>query len=486
MNFILKLNLEQRFNAALISSICITLIILTVLSVVFVNKYVNEYANSIWKEYVKVFSDSASFPLIVGSISHSNDVAKSFLSANNVVRTSIVNQKNDVVATAGSDVNCGMIIDKTIIDIIRLETNDYWCFYSPIVQDKYIGYVEMIVSKKEYKEIINKLIFVLFVISLVSSILYSVLISKFSKPFTKTLIDMANVLNLFNKGDHDVRANFTGAPEIIGIRDILNSVLSDVQNSTHNLEQLVDERTYALKLALDNSNSANVYKDQLMSIVSHEMKTPLHAIDGYTQLCIENLTDNIDCSNTESIFLLQKSLNRVNDLTHLIDNILIQAQIAANQFNINYSRFLVFDEIESYCEQLKDFARKSNNVISFDGPKYTICTDQIYFGHIVKNLLSNACKFTSDGKILVSWNISDDFLTIYVSDSGVGVHEDNYEKIFDPWWQVDMTLGRRHGGHGLGLSITRQMLSILGGDISVEANEPIGSVFTVRIPNHTG
>jgi len=99
------------------------------------------------------------------------------------------------------------------------------------------------------------------------------------------------------------------------------------------------------------------------------------------------------------------------------------------------------------------------------------------------NLLSNACKFTVDGEITLDWWLDESGLTLQVADTGCGIPKEFHTKIFDSFWQVDMSMSRKYGGTGLGLTVTKQFVELLGGDISVASCEGKGTVFMVKTPN---
>jgi signal transduction histidine kinase len=105
------------------------------------------------------------------------------------------------------------------------------------------------------------------------------------------------------------------------------------------------------------------------------------------------------------------------------------------------------------------------------------------FSHIINNLLSNACKFTVDGEITLDWWLDESGLTLQVADTGCGIPEQYHTKIFESFWQVDMSMGRKYGGTGLGLTVTKQFVELIGGDISVASCEGKGTIFMVKTPN---
>jgi signal transduction histidine kinase len=109
-------------------------------------------------------------------------------------------------------------------------------------------------------------------------------------------------------------------------------------------------------------------------------------------------------------------------------------------------------------------------------------TDSFKLRQILLNLLSNAVKFTDRGDIVVRTNLNHDTLEITVTDSGIGISEQNLERVFDPFWQVEQRPTRRAGGTGLGLSVSRSLARLLGGDITVDSQLGKGSTFTATLP----
>lgn len=138
--------------------------------------------------------------------------------------------------------------------------------------------------------------------------------------------------------------------------------------------------------------------------------------------------------------------------------------------------------MEQYAAKLAPALTGNRNRLSLAGEPRRITIDAEVLRHIVDNLLSNACKFTVDGDIQLSWRHENATTIIQVRDSGCGIPPDYHQSIFEPFWQADMSLTREHGGHGLGLSITKRFIELLGGTISVFSDPGAGALFTVKIP----
>jgi len=166
----------------------------------------------------------------------------------------------------------------------------------------------------------------------------------------------------------------------------------------------------------------------------------------------------------------------------LIDNILLHAKLEADRYEISFSSINVASLMNACADNAASLLHRNDNRLELDGPDAILLTDGEVLRHVVNNVLSNACKFTLNGHISLSWRVSSTFLVVDVSDTGCGIPVEFHSNIFDAWWQVDMSLGRKYGGHGLGLAITKQFVNRLGGEISVVSNNPQGSIFTIRVP----
>jgi len=175
-------------------------------------------------------------------------------------------------------------------------------------------------------------------------------------------------------------------------------------------------------------------------------------------------------------------LLRANELKDNIDNILLQSRLEANKFNLSISMVAVKPLMQECAEKIKLSHNRNRNRLELAGPDISIRCDGEVLRHIVNNLLSNACKFTQEGDIQLNWRQERDDLVIQISDTGCGICDENHSRIFDAFWQEDMSLSRKFGGHGLGLAIVQQFVQRLSGTITVTSNAGTGTTFTVRIP----
>jgi signal transduction histidine kinase len=476
-----KFNLQQRFSFAVLGTILLAACLFIGFQFFAMSKYANNYTVRYWQEYTKTFSSSVQYWVILESTQNAKNAALNFAKDVNVLRAAIYGQEK-LIASSSEKLFCKPNTANYTATFF-IDGVDAWCFYAPIYQDaNLLGHVELTISKGEYKAVVRSLFWASIAITVICSLLIFILVNRFSSLFTSALLQMSGVMKGVAQGTRGGRVTFSGASDIDAIRDDFNNMLSMIEINAHILEQAVADRTNELKMSLENSESASRYKTQIMGVNSHEMKTPLHAVASYIQLAIERLEEGQSCDEDVHTYLT-KALQRSHDLRDIIDNILLQGRLEADKFEISPSVVAIKPLMGQCADKVAALLLKNRNHIKLSGLDVSFVSDDQVLRHIVNNLLSNACKFTSQGLIELKWWLDGDKLVIQVCDTGCGIPVESRSKIFDAFWQVDMSFSRKHGGHGLGLSITKQFLHRLSGSVSVTDNLKQGTIFTVTLPN---
>ena len=239
-----------------------------------------------------------------------------------------------------------------------------------------------------------------------------------------------------------------------------------------------------LAIAKTEADLANTSKTQFLSNMSHEIRSPLNAISGFSQI----LTNKVKKMNMPHEFI--QFLDNINlssqNLSELINNILDLSKIEAGKMELSYEPLNLRQLFQGIYHINKTNAHKKGLNFSYsydDNLPKAIETDRTKVNQILMNLASNAIKFTPKGKEVTLKAIRDqDFIVFQVIDQGIGISKDRLGTVFNSFEQADNTITRRFGGTGLGLSITKKMVEIMGGNISVESEEGKGSIFAVSIP----
>ncbi len=234
----------------------------------------------------------------------------------------------------------------------------------------------------------------------------------------------------------------------------------------------------------DEADSANQAKSEFLANMSHEIRTPMNAIMGLSELIMEESVGRLVHDYANDI----KSAS--NSLLGIINNILDLSKVESGKMEINEEEYSIYDLIMEISGLLKFSAANKALMLKVDFDESIpnlLYGDSGKIRQIIINLSNNAIKFTRQGQIFLSlaYEVTDDRkldLVIKVKDTGIGIKEEDLERIFEDFQQVDTKKNRNVEGSGLGLAITRSLIILLGGTISVESEYGVGTTFTVRLP----
>src|SRR4051812_31112291 len=226
---------------------------------------------------------------------------------------------------------------------------------------------------------------------------------------------------------------------------------------------------------------ANNSKTDFLAVMSHELRTPLTAIMGYEEL----LSDGITGPVTE---LQRQQLGRINasarHLLGLIDEILTFARVDIGRERVRWESISVNHTLGDAAALVEPMAaaKSIHFYIHLLDEDQAIQTDGTKVRQMLVNLLSNGIKFTDRGEVRVTCSVDNGVLEVRISDTGVGIPPENIEDIFEPFWQAEQTATRKTGGTGLGLSVTRKLARLLGGDVTVASRMGEGTTFVLTLP----
>jgi signal transduction histidine kinase len=230
---------------------------------------------------------------------------------------------------------------------------------------------------------------------------------------------------------------------------------------------------------------ASEAKSSFLAHMSHELRTPLNAIIGYSEMLLEEAEDgNLD----QCVGDIQNICTSGKYLLELINNILTVSKIEAGKMQLYVETFpveRVLQHVESLAQPLA--SKNSNRCVVKRGEGLGDMTaDQTKLTQCLLNLMSNACKFTSNGVVLLNAQRfcvnGEDWIRFEVSDTGVGMTPEQTKKLFQPFQQADASVSSRYGGTGLGLSLSLGLCRMMGGDIAVASEAGQGSTFTIQLP----
>ncbi|MBW3552893.1 MAG: PAS domain-containing sensor histidine kinase [Gemmatimonadetes bacterium] len=250
---------------------------------------------------------------------------------------------------------------------------------------------------------------------------------------------------------------------------------------------LAQEVAHRAALGVDNARlyheaqDANRAKSDLLAVISHDLRTPLSAIMGYADLLCMGVPDELSEGSRHQV---ERIRTATRHLVYLIEELLAFAKLDAGHDDLQLREVSAADVVREVAEVVEPLASER-------GLRFTVVTDERTGGmrtdpgklrQILVNLIGNAIKFTERGEVRLTADAEDGTVVFTVRDTGVGIAPEHLEQIFQPFWQVPGGKETDGGGTGLGLSVVRRLVTLLGGGITVESTVGSGTVFTVTLP----
>ena len=297
--------------------------------------------------------------------------------------------------------------------------------------------------------------------------------------------DMEKIRSAMNRGAFD----FLTKP--IDFSDLEITIIKTLQT----VQQLKENKR--LKQEKNEAEAANRAKSVFLANMSHELRTPLNAIIGYSEIMLE---DAQDLGYEDFIHDLNNIHTAGKHLLSIINDILDLSKIEAGKMEIHFESLNILVLIDNVLSTIQPMIEKNGNTLEVicEDNLQSIISDPNKMRQVILNLLSNAAKFTENGKISLKVKVvqNDNYLTsknpglnscnnlliLSVADTGIGISQEQMENLFQPFTQADNSTTRKYGGTGLGLAISRHFCKMMGGDITVASEVNQGSIFTVTIP----
>jgi signal transduction histidine kinase len=243
--------------------------------------------------------------------------------------------------------------------------------------------------------------------------------------------------------------------------------------------KLAEEQMLRARIAAEE---ANQYKNELLANITHELKTPLSSVIGFSDVLLEGVSGQLNESQQEYISIINKSGAR---LLELVNRMLDLSMIESGRMDLSYESFSPDYVLSIVLKRSSSLAAKKNICVNsaIDPGLEEIIADADKVTEMLYNVVENSIKFTPEGgKISISVKENSDYVYFGVSDTGIGIEKKNMERIFEPFVQLDGSVSRKHGGVGLGLMLVREYVKMHNGDIQVESEYGKGTTFTLKLP----
>ena len=354
---------------------------------------------------------------------------------------------------------------------------------------------------QNYSEVMQRMLLQagITVIGLLCSLTVGMLISlRMQRCITTPLLDLAKVArNVTAQHNYTHRATQHSEDETGALVECFNDMLEQIerrdallQDHRDTLERQVEQRTSELLntntqlgIEKERAEESSRAKTAFLANMSHEIRTPMNAIVGYADLLLKpkhTVSDNLNC--------LQVIRRNARHLMELINDVLDISRIEAGKMSVSPVRadFLQLVGEASSMLRPRAIAKGLQFNVDFDGPvPRHVTTDPLRVRQVLVNLIGNAIKFTKQGGITltVRCNRADAAtrLEFDVKDTGIGLDQEQIERLFQPFVQADESMTRKYGGSGLGLAISKRFAHMLGGDVYVRSMPGVGSVFSLVI-----
>jgi len=383
---------------------------------------------------------------------------------------------------------------------LMFENRDYWYIAAPVrtgavdlspmasrAEAQLLGHVALAWRKGPLSDLRAWLFALNGGIALMLAAAIIVAFQRLSRRLTLPLVELAGVMRRLQTGDGSARAAIAGPEETREIGRAFNALLERLEQHRAVLESEVSMRTHDLIAARDLALTADRYKTAFLATMSHEMRTPLQSIIGYTRESENQLKFMEEDADPVILDTLAGNfgivLKSAKELMLQINQVLEITALEAGKRDVSPKWIDLSDLVAEVVSALRLNAEQSGNrmeVTCTGSERVEIDDDKLR--QILRNLLDNACKFTQDGKVSLAVRADAGGVTVDVTDTGIGIPADKLDLIFEPFRQVDMSDARRYGGTGLGLAITKSLCQLLGGTITVASTPGAGSCFHVEIP----
>jgi len=272
--------------------------------------------------------------------------------------------------------------------------------------------------------------------------------------------------------------------KIISISQQLEQQNSELESQKSELSTQTSELTeqnIELEMQKHQLGEANRMKTSFLSNMSHELRTPLNSVIALSGVLNRRLAGKVADEEYSYIDVIERNGKQLLDL---INNILDLSRIESGHEEIEITKFKVNELVSEVVEMIEPQADLKNisllYLVEDDNPE--IKSDYGKCRHILQNLVANAVKFTEEGGVEIAVDVKSETINIAVTDTGIGISNENVSHVFEEFKQVDGSNSRKYGGTGLGLAIAKKYVELIGGSLSVESIQGKGSKFTISLP----
>lgn len=332
---------------------------------------------------------------------------------------------------------------------------------------------------------------------LTTLLLCLILAIRMSRNISRPIQDMVDCVDAISDGKIDTRVHFNSGDEFQTLASGINAMAIAIQRTKTEHQQNIEQATHDIRETLDNIEIQNIelniarkeaievsrIKSEFLTNISHEIRTPLNGILGFTRILLK---DQSDQRKTDHLNTIEKS---ANGLLTIINDILDLSKIDSGKLVLENIDFNVREILEDVLTiNAPEAHKKSLELVSLiysEVPQF-LTGDPLRIKQVLTNLISNAIKFTPQGNITVRVLMEDEdsnqaSVKFEITDTGIGLNDEQKDKLFRAFSQADSSTTRQYGGTGLGLVISQHLVKAMQGDIGVQSAEGEGATFSFSV-----
>ena len=482
---------------------CITLIPLIVitisLEIFFIHNHFDELDKNIverGKLIAHQFEESSEYGVMSNNLQFLKNIAQNVSREPDVNGVLILNMDSMVLAEAGSSSSSirkaladkqyatagklpnitrhdrSFLISQPILPetIILNEFED-----APVV--KRIGNVIVEMSLANTEKIKSELLWYTIAATTLILIIISYIVYIISRNITYSISQLSSVIQKIAQGNLESRSVFSSRiSEIEVLSSGINHMAEQLQNERDALQQRIDEAIVGIRKSKEKAERANLAKSKFLAAASHDLRQPLHALGLFASA----LNDRI--KSPKDRLLVENINHSVNSLEELFNALLDISRLDAGIIKPKFQHLWINILMDKLLTDFKTLAERKGINIQMDGPDVVVHSDPALLETILRNLVSNAIRYTKSGEVKVTWSIDGSQVCVEVHDTGIGIAESDKENIFQEFLQLNNPERDRSRGLGLGLAIVKRLSGLLKSNISLQSKIGSGSVFRFNIP----